>query len=90
MMIRQALDSFCREFKADDPECSFVTDEIVVTTGKPAEEIVKQIEASGCDVVVMGYHERSMLEKAVLSGVTRKVLRRSKKPVLLVPLAEEA
>ena len=90
MMIRQALDSFCQEFKADDPECSFVTDEIVVKTGNPVEEIVKQAEAGGCDMIVMGYHERNMLAKAVVGGVTRKVLRRSKKPVLLVPLTEEA
>lgn len=89
MMIRQALDSFCRDFKADDPECSFVTDEIVVKPGKPVEEIIKQAETSGCDMIVMGYHERNMLATAVVGGVTRKVLRRSKKPVLLVPLTED-
>jgi len=90
MIIRQALDSFCREFKSDTPECNFVTDEIMVKTGGVVEEIVKQAEASGSDMIVMAYSARNMLAEAMAGGVTRRVLRRSKKPVLLVPMPEEA
>lgn len=89
MMIGQALDNFCREFNADDPECRFVTDEIVVKVGSVVEQIVEQAEASGSDMIVMAYYARNMLAEAMRGGVTRKVLQRSKKPVLLVPMPED-
>jgi len=87
-MIRQALNSFCQEFKSDDPECNYATDEILVKSGSIVEEIVKQAEASGSDMIVMGYYVRNMMAEAMAGDVTRKVLRRSKKPVLLIPMPE--
>ena len=89
MMIRQALSSFCENFSPDDPECSVAADEIVVKEGDLVKEITNQAEASGCDMIVMAYHSRNMLAEAMMGGVTRKVLRRSKIPVLLVPMPED-
>ena len=88
MMIRQALESFCQDMKDDDPECNFTTDEIVVKSGNVVEEIVEQAESVNADLIVMAYYSRNMIAEAMLGGVTRRVLRRSKRPVLLVPMPE--
>jgi len=89
MMIKQALDNFCEDFKSDDPECNFVTDEIIVKSGNVVEEVVEQAEASGADLIVMAYYARNMIAEAMVGGHTRRVLRRCKKPVFLIPMPEE-
>ena len=88
-LIRQKLDEFCGEVKAEFGDDSFVTDEIVVAEGNVVDEILTEVQSRGCDLIVMGYHVRSKLEEAVLGSTTRKVLRRSKTPVMLVQLVEE-
>lgn len=40
-------------------------------------------------LIVMGYHSRGKLEEAVVGSTTRRVLRRSKIPVLLVRLPDD-
>ena len=89
VMIKQALESVWQDTAADYPERSVVIDEIVVKEGNVAEEIVGQAEAVGCDLIVMAYHARNMIAEAMMRGITRNVLRRSKKPVLLVPMPED-
>jgi nucleotide-binding universal stress UspA family protein len=89
MMIRQALDHFCKTMQDDDPECNFTTDEIVVKTGNVVDEIVEQAEVGDADLIVMAYYARNMIAEAMVGGVTRRVLRRSKRPVLLVPMPED-
>ncbi|MFC1887037.1 universal stress protein [Thermodesulfobacteriota bacterium] len=88
MMIRHALHSFCQDMKDGDPECNFTTDEIVVKSGNVVQEIIEQAETSNADLIVMAYYSRNMLAEAMMGGVTRRVLRRSKRPVLLVPMPE--
>ena len=88
-MIRDALGEFCQEVKADLGEIGFTTDEIVVASGNVVDEILSEVQRSGCDLIVMGYHVRGKLEEAVLGSTTRRVLRRSKTPVMLVQLVED-
>jgi nucleotide-binding universal stress UspA family protein len=65
-----------------------MTDETVVTRGSVVDEILAESRDRGCDLIVMGYHVRGKLEEAVLGSTTRRVLRRSKIPVMLVRLPE--
>jgi len=88
-VIEQALESFAREAQIDEPERNGVPDEIVVKEGNIANEIVAQADAGGCDIIVMAYYSRNMIAETMMRGVTRRVLRRSKKPVLLVPMPED-
>jgi nucleotide-binding universal stress UspA family protein len=88
-MIREALREFCEEIKADLGEVSFTADEIVVASGNVVDEILAEAKNRECHLIVMGYHVRSKLEEAVLGSTTRRLLRRSKIPVMLVQLVAE-
>lgn len=86
--MKTRLEGFCKEITRELPGCSFVTDEIVVKTGHPVEEILGQAEITGCDLVVMGSHGAGILADAMMGSTARRVLRRCKKPVLVVRLPE--
>jgi len=82
--VHEVLEAFSR-FENQD----VVVDEILVRKGEPAEEILKQVEKRNCDLIVMGRHGHGIIEEAVTGSTARKVVRRSKKPVLVVHLPEE-
>ena len=87
--IREVLDQFCEDTKSSHEDYDFVTDEILVTRGNAVEEILEQAEKRNCDLIVMGTHGHGILEEAILGSTARRVIRRSKKPVLVVRLPEE-
>jgi len=85
-IIREALHDFCEEAQKDFAQCEILTDEIVVAKGNVVDEILTETQARGTDLIVMGYHSRGKLEEAIVGSTTRRVLRRSRIPVLLVRL----
>lgn len=87
--IREVLDQFCEDTKAGQADQDFVTDEIVVIRGNPVDEILEQAEKRDCDLIVMGTQGHGFLEDVLLGSTARRVIRRSKKPVLVVRLPEE-
>ncbi len=86
--IREALTRICEEAKEKLEDKTFSMDEIVIAEGNPADEIVKQAVERDCDVIVMGSHGHGGLIDSWLGSVSRTVLKRSKKPVLMVRLDE--
>ena len=58
-----------------------------VAVGRPHEEIARTAERMKCDVIVMGAHGRSGMNKLMLGSTTHRVLRRSGLPVLATPPA---
>lgn len=87
-MIREALGEFCEQVQAES-EIDLTIDPINVVRGNVVDEILSEAQRIDCDMIVMGYHVRRKLEEAVLGSTTRRVLRRSKTPVMLVQLVEE-
>ncbi|HZL97053.1 MAG TPA: universal stress protein [Vicinamibacterales bacterium] len=55
--------------------------------GQPIEEILRISDAIGPDLIVMGSHGRTGLQRLLLGSVTDAVVRRSMTPVLVVPRA---
>ena len=84
--IRARLDRVCETECAYDPELVSRIDKIEVRDGFAAEEILKEADASDCDMIVMGTHGKGALEYTFVGSVARRVLRRASKPVLVVPL----
>ncbi len=60
--------------------------EPVVLKGKPAAEILRFAEEKGVDLIVIGSHTASPLQKVMLGSTAMKVVNRSKVPVLVVPI----
>ncbi len=58
---------------------------IVIMTGHPVEDIVKEAERSKANLIIMGSHGKSALAAAVLGSVTYGVIHKDTKiPVLIV------
>jgi nucleotide-binding universal stress UspA family protein len=58
---------------------------IITEDGDAAESIVKVVKEMDIDIIVMGSHSRSGLEKMLMGSVTEKVLHHSSVPVLIIP-----
>ena len=86
--IKKRLEKFCEDVSHELPACPFITDDIIVKIGNPVEEILGEAEVSDCDMVVMGAHGHGILANAMMGSTSRRVLRRCKKPVLVVRLPE--
>ena len=86
--ITDRLGRFCKEMAAEMPGCPFVVESIVVESGQPVEQILKQVDKSGADIVVMGTHGQGGLAEVMLGSTARRVLRRCKKPVMVIRLPE--
>ena len=84
--IKERLQNFCDEVSRDLPECPFITDQIVVKIGNPADEVMDLIETGDYDLVVMGAHGHGIIGSAMMGSISRRVVRRSKKPVLVIRL----
>jgi len=56
-----------------------------VAVGRPHDEIASTAERLKCDVIVMGAHGRSGMNKLMLGSTTHRILRRSPFPVLATP-----
>jgi nucleotide-binding universal stress UspA family protein len=52
--------------------------------GTPHEEIIGYAEENGADLIAMGTHGRSGVERQLVGSVTEKVVRNSETPVLTV------
>ena len=89
LAIKEVLDQFCLDAKQQSEGGGFETDDIIVERGNPVEQILKQSDEKKCDLIVMGTHGHGTLADAMMGSTARRVLRRSKKPVLVVRLPEE-
>jgi nucleotide-binding universal stress UspA family protein len=84
--IREVLDQFSKDAR---PDADVDSDDIIVVRGNPVEQILQQSEEKNCDLIVMGTHGQGTLADAMMGSTARRVLRRSRKPVLVVRLPED-
>ncbi|MFC1891977.1 universal stress protein [Thermodesulfobacteriota bacterium] len=84
--IKDTIKAFCKTEIKDEPECFNLVSSIEISEGYPAEVILKKADELACDIIVMGSHGKGLLEYTFLGSITQKVLRRSKKPVFVIPL----
>ena len=84
--IREALLKFCETAQDACEGVALVPDEILVERGNPADQILQQAADHECDLIVIASHGHGALQDVVMGGTANRVLRRSKIPVLMVPL----
>ena len=88
-LIRKALRSISRQTNAELSPDVDEDVEIIVRSGNVVEEIITQSEENDCGMIIMAYRSRNMLAETIVGGVCRKVLKRTQKPVLLVPMPDK-
>jgi nucleotide-binding universal stress UspA family protein len=86
--LKSRLEKFCEDASKELPSCPFITDQILVKIGNPADEILEEAKKGDYDMVILGAHGVGLIEGALMGSVSRRVVRRSKKPVLLIRLPE--
>ncbi|MFC1892039.1 universal stress protein [Thermodesulfobacteriota bacterium] len=84
--IQDRIKAFYKKELKDEPESVKRILNVEVYVGYPAEEILKKADELACDIIVMGAHGKGVLEYTFLGSISKKVLRRSKKPVFIIPL----
>ena len=85
-LISNILDQFSEKAKADLGENAIPSDEIIIKKGNPVTVILETADEKQCDLIVMGTRGRGTLADAMMGSTARRVIRRSKKPVLVVRL----
>ena len=87
--IQEILTAFSETASSQIESPATITDEIIIKKGTPEDHILQQAEERNCDVIVMGSHGQGAIAEAVIGSTVRKVLRRSKIPVLVVRLPQD-
>jgi nucleotide-binding universal stress UspA family protein len=80
---QQRLREMINAIKPSDPGSAI---ERLLSEGKPGEEIVAFAKERNCDLIVMGTHGRTGLERALLGSVAEQVVRAAPCPVLTLRL----
>ncbi|SFX73317.1 universal stress protein [Marinospirillum alkaliphilum] len=77
------MHAFRDKYFADAAEAGYeVTTDVVIGSG--FQEILKQAEIIGADLIVMGTHGRTGLEKVLVGSTAERVVRQSIIPVLTI------
>ena len=84
--VKQDIQQFCAEAETEFPSCTALLDEIHVVKGFPHEQILSHAEKTKADIIVLGKHGYGLVQEAVLGDTVRKVVRKSKLPVLVVKI----
>ena len=84
--IRKRLDLFCEKECRFDPDLVRRVEKIEVREGFPADEILKLADTNDSDLIVMGTHGKGLLENTFVGSMAQRVMRRSRRPIFVVPL----
>lgn len=87
--IKDRIEKFCDDMEHKLPECSFIIDSVIVEIGHPVDRIIRQAKKNNCDMIVMGSRGHGVLKEAMLGSTSRRVLRRSEIPVLVIRLPKK-
>ena len=86
--FHQRLDAFCAEELGSTLEQTMMIAEIRVISGIPHEVILHEADRCNADLIVMGTHTGSSLRTDFLGSTSRRLTLMSKRPVLIVPVAD--
>ncbi len=82
--MKVRLKTYCEKEMSDDPTlCEMTT--LKVRKGYPEEQILRTARELDSDLIIMGAHEKGF-SHTFLGSVAKRVLRRSRRPVFIVPL----
>ncbi len=83
--IRDNVDELCQQALAERDQ-PFVTYDIAMDIGDPVECIVTKAHEGDYDLVVISKHGHGRLKGSLMGDTAQRVMRRCRKPVLVVPV----
>jgi nucleotide-binding universal stress UspA family protein len=86
--ILKRIQELCQKELNNDPEVDGIFDAIELVEGYPPDEILSKADKFNCDVIIMGAHGKGFLKHSYFGGTSKRVLRRTRKPVFIIPLPE--
>jgi len=85
-LAEENLEQFCQDCLTDLPDLNYETK---VGVGERLEKILEEAHGGGYDLLVVSKHgNRASVKDAVMGDTTRRIMRRCRIPVLVVPLDE--
>lgn len=87
--IYKNLIEVCKKELNNLLEAEGIFDSFEVVEGYPADEILKKADEFHCDAIIMGVHSKGFLKHSYFGSTSKKVLRRARKPVYIIPLPEK-
>jgi nucleotide-binding universal stress UspA family protein len=81
---QEILRQYCINAEIDANKCNFTWEHIVSSDKDLPEAIIKQANENGCELIVLGAR-KGFGGRNHLGATTKKILQRSKVPVLIVP-----
>jgi nucleotide-binding universal stress UspA family protein len=84
--IKKRLQFLSEKELEDNAESVNRVESIEVAEGFPAEEILSKADELNCDAIIMGTHGKGIIQHAFLGSTAKRVLRRTRKPVFIIPL----
>jgi nucleotide-binding universal stress UspA family protein len=91
LKIRQAIAGFFEGSRqsSEESEGNSLIKKILVAEGRSiADEIAATAVEEGCGSIVIGCRQQGLLAEAMGNNVVRKILKRTKVPVLVVPFLD--
>ncbi len=84
--IKEVLEAFSEEALTGNSEQNFVTDEVLIKHGTPAEVITETAREQNCDLIVVGTHGHGTLADVFVGSTAKWVIKHSEIPVLVIRL----
>ena len=84
--IKKRLEVFAEKELRDQPELLEFISTIKVVEGFAPDEILNMVNELDCDILVMGTHGKETRNQTYLGSMARRILRRIRKPVFIIPL----
>jgi len=84
--IRKKVHEFAKQELLDSPEDLERIRDVEIHHGNPVAQILEVSDRIGADLIVLGSHGKGRIKYAFLGSVAEKVLRKTSRPVLIVPI----
>jgi nucleotide-binding universal stress UspA family protein len=85
--MKEVLEAFSEEARSEaNDQPSFITDEILIRPGTPAEVIVDTAQELNCDLIVMGTRGHGTFTDVFVGSTAKRVIKNSAIPVLVIRL----
>ncbi|MBW2187683.1 MAG: universal stress protein [Deltaproteobacteria bacterium] len=86
--VRVSVHQFAKSELLNNPEYLALIDDIEVHHGNPASVVLDVAERLDADLIVIGSHGKGRVSHAFLGSMAKRLLRKSVRPVLVIPLQD--